>query len=255
MDRRTAIGLMGLGLIGVVSTCLEAGENAERQADETSNAEKKPIDARQDLIKNEIEAFASKYLTEGQKTQKTLRDSIQNNGLESVVNAFGSVGLAYLALAREKADSPEKYDEKQLEEKYQEISRNYMIRLGKVMNHTPIDYSTEEVRNNWASWIKLKTEYFERLLASDVNTEDYGELVKKTFSVEEYRDFLKRETEIITNIYSAFYNSRVGVEGLFAEGEVKSDRDYQIRFSEEESYRVYPEAKPIEGTPAGEKKE
>jgi hypothetical protein len=114
------------------------------------------------------------------------------------------------------------------------------------MEHTPIDYSKDEVRNCWALWIKLKTEYSERLLASEVNARDYSELVRKTFSVEEYRDFLKRETEIINKIYAAFYNARKGVVGLFAEKDINSDRDFQIKFSERKSYETYPEANPAE---------
>ena len=244
MMRRRTIGLIGLGLL--FPSYLGAGEkpDSEKKVVETNQVEKKPIDARQELIKKEIGAFASKYLTEGQKTQGSLRDAIKNNSLEKVVDAFGSVGLAYLALARERVDSPEKYNKEQLEEKYQEIAKNYMIRLGKVMEHTPLDYSKDEVRNCWALWVKLKTEYSEKLLASEINTEDYSELIKKTFSVEEYRDFLKREIDIVNKIYATFYNSRVGVKGLFAEGDINSDRDFQIRFSEEEYYRIYPEAKP-----------
>jgi len=256
MRRKITAGLMGLVLL--LPNYLEAGEKPdsenEKPAVEIRQVEKKPIDIRQDVIKKEIKDFTSEYLNEGEKTQKSLRDAIKNNSLEKVVDTFGLVGFDYLALAREKVDSPEKYNEKQLEEKYQEISKNYMIRLGEVMKHTPLDYSAEEVRKCWALWIKLKTEFSEKLLTSDINPENYSELVKKTFSVEEYRDFLEREIEIIRGIYAAFYNAKTGIVGLFAEKDLNSDRDFQIRFSERRSYETYPEAKPEEEKKAAEEK-
>lgn len=249
MMRRKVIGLIGLGLL--FPSYLGAGERPDR---EISQPEKKPIDLRQDVIKKEIGAFVSEYLNEGEKTQKSLRDAIKNHGLEKLVDTFSSVGFAYLTLARERVDNPDKYNEQQPEEKYQEISKDYLTRLGEVMKHTPVDYSKDEVRNCWALWIKLKTEFSLRLLSSGVNTEDYSKLVRKTFSVEEYRDFLKREIELIKNIYIAFYGSRKGIDGVFAGGDITDDRDFHIGFIEKKAYETYPEAKPVKEKPEEDKK-
>jgi len=238
------------GLAAVVGAALFIPSYLEAESDkpavETRQAEKKPIDLRQDGIKKVTKRFISEYLIEGNKSQESLRDAIKSNGLEKVIEVYSKTGFDYLSLARERVDTPSRYTPEQLDKKYKEISDNFINQIKEIMKKTPIDYTKKEIRDNYASWIRHKTEFCTRLLSSDVSTDSYCDLVKKTFSAEEYRDCLRREIEIIKKLYDSLNNSRVGVVGLFASDEIKKDGEFQIRFIIEKSWEYYPEAKPKE---------
>ena len=240
MTKSLAI-ILGCGLGLLVPNYPEVSYAAQQ---EQMQEEKKPIDLRQDRIKKGIEDWVCCYIDEAGKNLKHVTKAIRSQGAEKVRSPFMSIASDYLALAREKADNPKKYDEREQEEQCHKISRSFLSGLGEVLKDTPIDYSKDKIREAWAKWVNLKINFSVRLLASDNNTEGYSELVRKTFSPEEYRDFLEREIKILNEVYDGLEASITGVAGLFAKDEINKDRKLSVEFCEKKAYEYYPEAKP-----------
>jgi hypothetical protein len=232
---------LGLSFPSYLGVCSDA---QQEQAHAQVQRERKPIDLRQEGIRKGIDGWVCDYVDEAGKNLEHMNKAIDQLGVEKVRSPFRSIGFDYLSLAREEIDNPKKYDEEKRKVQCQKISKNFLSGLGQVLSDTPIDYSKEEIRDAWAEWVKLKTKFSSRLLTSEMDTEDYSQLVRKTFSPEEYRDFLEKEIGILNKVYDGFEASRTGIRGLFATDEINKDRKFLIKFCEKKAYEYYPEAKP-----------
>lgn len=194
-------------------------------------------------LKDWLDEFTKKYLEGLREKQSGLERAIRHFGYEEIFKFYNSFNIDALNYARERIGKEAKQEDE--EKKYSEIALRFIegfkkYSAGKPANE-PIDYSRQEINNQYIRWAKWKTEYYFRLIKSGTGAKNYNELVRKNFIRDEYKKLIDEQNVIIRDVYKSILDARVGFFGLFAGGQIRESRDFIIRYCEKSVEEIFPE--------------
>jgi hypothetical protein len=90
------------------------------------------------------------------------------------------------------------------EDEFRKLAKKLVKHQKENSKGTHIDYSKKCVEDAYFNLSKVKVKYFQKLLSSEKNSNNYYELVRSAFSRQEYKSYLEEWDKIRENLYDSF---------------------------------------------------
>ena len=186
------------------------------QTRKENTAERQEVKSNYDLIRQHIYDFLKDYIEQVSKESEQFRRNKEKYAKEE-----GGFAAKYAEAHYNCLDSAKKTIEESREitdEEFSELGKK-LCEMQKQYSSLHINYSDKKVIEAQTQWAIVRTKHFQKLLRAEKKFNNFGELVRKTYTEREYIDYIEKQNNASRKLYSSMESTMNFIVKLFGGSE------------------------------------